>query len=118
MFCPECGALSFPDSAGMIRCPNYKCNYVGPVNNSVVDPQTGEEIDFASVSSSTEAATRKVEIIKDSDKMHGVLTSGSYICPKCDGTDVYSELRQTRASDEPETRLLTCKDCKHGWREY
>ncbi|MBT7244303.1 MAG: transcription factor S, partial [Euryarchaeota archaeon] len=21
-------------------------------------------------------------------------------------------------SDEPETRMLTCKDCGNGWREY
>ncbi|MBK30002.1 MAG: hypothetical protein CMB49_04730 [Euryarchaeota archaeon] len=50
--------------------------------------------------------------------MFGVLTTDSYICPKCDCREVFSELRQTRSSDEPETRFLTCKACKHGWREY
>ncbi|MBT3452109.1 MAG: transcription factor S, partial [Euryarchaeota archaeon] len=31
---------------------------------------------------------------------------------------VFSYLEQTRSSDEPETRMLTCKNCGHGWREY
>ncbi|MBJ47192.1 MAG: hypothetical protein CMB59_04785 [Euryarchaeota archaeon] len=50
--------------------------------------------------------------------MKGVLTVGDYMCPKCDGVEVYSYLEQTRSSDEPETRMLTCKNCGHGWREY
>ena len=118
MFCPKCGALSFPDSKGWIKCPDYKCGYNGPLENKMKDPVTGEEIDFGNVQSSSKAETRKFEVIDDADQAHGVLTIGSYICPKCDSQEVYSELRQTRASDEPETRLLTCKQCKHGWREY
>ena len=27
MFCPKCGALSFPDPSGNITCPNYKCGW-------------------------------------------------------------------------------------------
>ena len=115
---PECGALSFPDSKGWIKCPDYKCGYHGPLDNKMKDPVTGEEIDLGNVQSSSKAETRKFEVIDDSEQSHGVLTVGSYICPKCDSQEVYSELRQTRASDEPETRLLTCKTCKHGWREY
>ena len=89
-----------------------------PLDNKMKDPVTGEEIDLGNVQSSSKAETRKFEVIDDSEQSHGVLTIGSYICPKCDSQEVYSELRQTRASDEPETRLLTCKTCKHGWREY
>ena len=58
------------------------------------------------------------EIIKDSDNMQGILTTGDYMCPKCDCVEVYAYLEQTRSSDEPETRMLTCKDCGNGWREY
>ena len=119
MFCPNCGTLSFPDSKGWIKCPNYKCGYEGPLDNTMKDPVTGEEIDLAKISSSS--GTPKVvkkDVISDADQHFGVLTKDSYICPKCDCQEVYSELRQTRASDEPETRFLTCKDCKHGWREY
>ena len=68
--------------------------------------------------SSTKAETRVYEVIKDSDSMKGVLTVGDYMCPKCDSVEVFSYLEQTRSSDEPETRMLTCKECGNGWREY
>ena len=71
----------------------------------------GKEVDLSKASSSTKAETRTYEVIKDSDEMKGVLTVGDYMCPKCDCVEVYSYLEQTRASDEPETRMLTCKDC-------
>ena len=46
---------------------------------------------------------RKYEVIPDSSELKGVLTTGNYICPKCDGNEVFVELVQTRSSDEPET---------------
>jgi hypothetical protein len=30
-FCPQCGALGFPDSKYVISCTNYICVYVGPI---------------------------------------------------------------------------------------
>ncbi len=119
MFCPQCGTLSFPSPSGDINCTNYKCGYSGPANLTVKGVD-GKEVDLSKTRSSTKATTRKYDVIKDSDQMHGVLTTDSYMCPKCDGVEVYSRLEQTRSSDEPETRMLTCAnpDCKHGWREY
>ena len=78
----------------------------------------GEKVDLSKAKSKTQAVDREYEVIKDSDKARGVLTSGSYLCPKCDCDQAYSYLEQTRSSDEPETRMLTCKECDHGWREY
>jgi DNA-directed RNA polymerase subunit M len=78
----------------------------------------GKTIDLSKTVSTTKAETRDYEIIKDSDQIQGVLTVGDYMCPKCDKVEVFSYLEQTRASDEPETRMLTCKNCGHGWREY
>ncbi len=40
------------------------------------------------------------------------------ICPKCGNNEAYWILRQTRAADEPETRIYTCTKCNHKWREY
>ena len=68
--------------------------------------------------SSAKAQTRDRRVIEDSDQQRGVLTTSTYICPKCDTDSVYAELQQTRSSDEPETRILTCAECGHGWREY
>lgn len=39
-------------------------------------------------------------------------------CPKCGNMQAHWILRQTRRSDEPETRILTCTKCKYRWREY
>ena len=78
----------------------------------------GEDVDLFNVKSETKSEKREYEVIKDSDKMQGILTRDTYMCPKCDAVEVYAYLEQTRSSDEPETRMLTCKDCGHGWREY
>jgi len=39
-------------------------------------------------------------------------------CPKCGNNEAYFVLRQTRAADEPETRIYRCTKCGHTWREY
>ena len=39
-------------------------------------------------------------------------------CPKCGNNEAYWILRQTRAADEPETRIYTCTKCGYKWREY
>jgi transcription factor S len=117
MFCPECGTLAFPTPSGEISCTNYKCGYSGPANVKVKGAD-GKEVDLSKSKSSTKAQTRVYEVIKDSDEMKGVLTTNAYLCPKCECREVYSYLEQTRSSDEPETRMLTCKDCGKGWREF
>ncbi len=117
MFCPKCGTLSFPDPSGNITCPNYKCGYVGPAK-LVIKGDDGEDVDLFKIKSETKSKKREYEVIKDSDKMQGILTKDTYMCPKCDSVEVFAYLEQTRSSDEPETRMLTCKDCGHGWREY
>jgi DNA-directed RNA polymerase subunit M/transcription elongation factor TFIIS len=81
---------------------------------------TGEEVNTADAVSSSQVTDLKhlKEVIVDSEQHRGVLTKEMYVCPKCEETEVFAELKQTRASDEPETRILTCKACSHGWREY
>ena len=93
-----------------IECKNGNCGFHGPAD--------GVDKDLLNVKSSTKAKGRVYDVVKDSDKRHGVLTTESYMCPKCDLMEVFAYLEQTRSSDEPETRMLTCKNCGHGWREY
>ena len=96
MFCPKCGTLSFPSPSGDIACTNYKCGYTGPAK-LVVKGADGKKVDLSKAKSKTQAVDREYEVIKDSDKARGVLTSGSYLCPKCDCDEVYSYLEQTRS---------------------
>ena len=117
MFCPKCGELSFPDPSGIIKCPNHACGYNGPINqNMEID---GKEIDLVNASSTSKASDLKhlKEVIAESEGQ-GVLQEGSLMCPKCDCQRIYVELRQTRSSDEPETKIGTCADCGHKFREY
>jgi len=39
-------------------------------------------------------------------------------CPKCGHNEAFWVLRQTRAADEPETRIYRCTECGYSWREY
>ncbi len=47
-----------------------------------------------------------------------LLPKTNVVCPKCGHNEAYWILRQTRASDEPETRIYTCTKCGYRWREY
>jgi len=42
----------------------------------------------------------------------------SVICPKCGYDKAYVVIMQTRAADEPPTRIYRCARCGHVWREY
>ena len=117
MFCPKCGELSFPNASGIIKCPNHACGYNGPINGSMeID---GKEIDLVNASSTSKASNLKhlKEVIAESEG-EGVLMEGAMMCPKCDSQKIYVVMMQTRSSDEPETKIGTCADCGHKFREY
>ncbi len=39
-------------------------------------------------------------------------------CPKCGHYEAFWVMRQTRAADEPTTRIYRCVKCGNTWREY
>ena len=125
MFCPECGPLGFMSPDGSIRCTDYKCGYEGPLSGSdgkgaeFIDPMTGETVDLSKATASSSAKDLKhlTEVVEE-EVARGTLREGDYRCPKCDGDRIFVELRQTRASDEPETKICTCEGCGHKFREY
>jgi DNA-directed RNA polymerase subunit M len=39
-------------------------------------------------------------------------------CTKCGHNEAFWVLRQTRAADEPETKIYRCVKCSHSCREY
>ena len=80
---------------------------------------TGETIDLSRTRATTDSKSLKhlTEVVEQ-EGPKGTLRIGDYICPKCDGDRTFVELRQTRSSDEPETKICTCESCEHRWREY
>ncbi|MEC7503225.1 MAG: hypothetical protein VX381_03190 [Candidatus Thermoplasmatota archaeon] len=125
MFCPECGTLGFMEPNGNIRCTNYTCGYEGPLTGKdgkgaeFTDPMTGETIDLSKARSSGETKNLKhlTEVVED-EGGKGVLRVGDIRCPKCDKNEIFVILMQTRSSDEPETKVCTCKNCGKKFREY
>ncbi len=59
---------------------------------------------------------RETVVLEDDNA--DVLPKTKVGCPKCGNNEAYWVLRQTRSSDEPETRIYTCTKCKHRWRAY
>ncbi len=39
-------------------------------------------------------------------------------CPKCGNMEAYVWIEQTRAADEPPTKIYKCTKCGYMWREY
>ena len=125
MFCPECGALSYPDSSGYIRCDNYQCKYEGPLagrdgsGGTFVDPMTGDTVDLTSATASgSEKSLKHLTEVVEPEVARGTLRIGDIRCPECDSNEIYVELKQTRSSDEPETKICTCSNCEKKFREY
>ena len=52
------------------------------------------------------------------ESIEGTLPTVKIICEKCKNHEATWVIRQTRAADEPATRIYQCTKCKHKWREY
>ena len=78
----------------------------------VIKGADGEGVDLSNIKSETKAQKREYEVIKIQTKCRNTHQRHLYV-PKCDCVEVYA-CKQTRSSDEPETRMLTCKECGNG----
>lgn len=100
MFCKNCKSLLFPKD-GKLVC--RKCGAEHETNNSKAQVITAK---------STE---KEIEVMGE---ISGTLPTADVECPTCGNNKAYWVLRQTRAADEPETRIFRCVKCGHSWREY
>ncbi|MFH1359358.1 MAG: transcription factor S [archaeon] len=95
-FCPKCGAMLTGTNCS--RC-DYKAD-------SEVKLETSEK---GKVSNDVAVVTEgENEINPKVDKE----------CPKCKHNEAFFWTKQTRSSDEAETKFYKCTKCKHTWREY
>ena len=46
------------------------------------------------------------------------LPTTKIICPKCNNTEAYWWMQQTRGADEPPTIFYRCTKCGYSWRSY
>ena len=103
MFCPKCGSILMPKTKNNKRIIECSCGY--------------KEKDFSKFKKFKEVVKEKkmVEVV---DKEIEILPITEEECPKCKHEKAYYWTVQTRAGDEPETKFLKCKKCKHVWRDY
>ena len=106
MFCPKCRSLMFPKNWKLV-CGNASCGYERDVN----------EKDSAKSSYSNPSKARPMETLV-LDEVSQTLPKTAVECPKCGYYEAFWIMRQTRAADEPTTRIYRCAKCSNTWREY
>ncbi len=102
MFCPKCHRLMRPDKPAKV----WRCSACG----TKVPLGSGVEV------GRSDARGRSVAVVEEART--ATLPTTQELCPKCGNDQAFWVLRQTRGSDEPETRIFECTKCGHKWREY
>ncbi len=97
-FCPKCKVLMLPQGEFFV-CNSCGAKKKKQGSDVVVEKQKQKE---------TVVLEKKIDILPKTRTE----------CPKCGNNEACWILRQTRASDEPETRIFTCTKCEHRWRQY
>lgn len=100
MFCSRCGSMMFPSKG------DWECRRCG--HKKKIGEKDEEKV--------REKKEEKETLIIDGklDTLPRTKTE----CPSCGNPEAYWVMRQTRASDEPETRIYRCTKCAHTWREF
>lgn len=98
VFC-SCGSMMFPKDG------KYVCNACGAT----------KEIGGKAEVIMTDSKDREMKVITENT---ATLPKTRIPCPECGHTEAFFVIRQTRAADEPETRIYRCCKCNHSWREY
>lgn len=101
MFCSKCKSLMFPEN-GKFRC--RRCGNEEGMGKSSRNTVRSEM-----------NADRELLIVEGRSD---TLPKTDIKCLKCGNNEAYWVLRQTRAADEPETRIYRCTQCSYSWREY
>ena len=104
MFCPKCSSLMFPVQEKL------HCNSCGYERSF-----SGKDATTAKVARSGKEKPSETLVL---DEITETLPKTRVECPKCGHYEAFWVMRQTRAADEPTTRIYRCVKCQHTWREY
>lgn len=100
MFCPDCGGLMKPSG------DEWVCKKCGLTKK--------KDKEDNNIISSQKEERETVVVEEELD----TLPKTKVRCPNCENNEAFWRLEQTRAADEPETRIYRCTECNHTWREY
>ncbi|MEM0448781.1 MAG: transcription factor S [Methanomassiliicoccales archaeon] len=102
-YCPSCRSLMIPDrKSDKFVCKKCNC-------------KADMEKDICKTVKVSEVRQKEMAVI---DGNAPTLPKTAVECPKCGHNEAYWVLRQTRAADEPETKIYRCVKCSSSWREY
>ena len=110
-FCPKCGSMMIPkkkEGKTILVCPS--CGYIKEVG------ETGKGVIIRKKIRHKES--ERMFILDTTKEKEGVPKTKGVRCPKCGNDEAYYVILQTRAADEPPTRIYTCTKCGYTWREY
>ena len=107
MFCPKCGSLMYPGN-NRFTCGNPSCRHEKDIAEK--DVQAARVV--------SHAKDKKAADTLVLDEITETLPKTHVECPKCGHFEAFWVMRQTRAADEPTTRIYRCTRCSHTWREY
>jgi DNA-directed RNA polymerase subunit M len=102
MFCPKCKALLYPEEGKMV-CRKEECGY----SSDMGEPETSVK----------KTKKEKADILV-LDEITDTMPTTKIECEKCGNNEATYTMRQTRAADEPTTRIYRCTKCSHTWREF
>ncbi len=103
ILCPKCRALMrLNRETSQMECKRPDCGHIEPKGKKA-KITTRKRID------------REIVV---TESIEGTLPTVKIICEKCKNNEATWVIRQTRAADEPATRIYQCTKCKHKWREY
>ncbi len=107
-FCKRCGSLLIPtkNKKGEVTLTCRSCGFEDTAKG-VEEIKLKEKISVNN--------EEKIRIVENETTSYPVT---DITCEKCGHNKAEWWTRQTRSSDEPETRFYRCVECKNTWREY
>ncbi len=104
--CKKCGTLMLPvkkHGKATLLCPKCKIKGKMPSESFKISEKIEKDIkDTIPVIEADMSNLPKMKIT----------------CPECEHREAWWWTKQTRSSDEPETRFYRCVKCRKTWREY
>lgn len=103
LFCPKCGAMMAPKLEKGKKVLACSCGF------------TNKKSETASVKEVVQPKRQGDMAVLTDENPTLPLTDET--CPECGHDRAFWWTKQTRASDEPETKFLKCEKCKYTWRD-
>jgi len=106
-FCEKCGNIMIVKKSGSrtyLCCT--KCKKEKPLKKEKI-----------LIAGSLPSKKKEIVIMQKGDEEID-LPKTKIMCPKCENSEAYWWMQQTRSADEPPTIFYRCCKCNYSWRSY